>query len=202
MKENDFIKFLNKEFKDYYVPDLNCSQKIDYLFIFESPHTDEVKAENRCPVAGNSGKKITGLLDIDSKEPFGRLLKNKETLKNPILNRIGIMNVCNWPLQKKVYSLEFQKKLEPDQWSALEKMRKKEIGLNDSVRNDFIKRFEEIYKRNPSLKILVFGRFAENVFLKSIPSAKIHYFPHPSFFHLHWKGNIIRAFKEIFKIIE
>ena len=62
--------------------------ELDYLFILESPHTDEVA--KGYPLAGDSGKAISQYLFGDE-TPFGKLVSSINT-------KIAIINVSNVPL--------------------------------------------------------------------------------------------------------
>lgn len=57
MRIEDFSKYL----RDYKVDDI-LEKKPRYLFIFESPHTDEL--ENKCPVCGATGKRLQNILGL------------------------------------------------------------------------------------------------------------------------------------------
>lgn len=62
-----------------------------YLFVLESPHTDEL--DENCPISGLAGKEISKHINCGD-EAFGqKVRKNKELL-------ISIINVCSAPLQK------------------------------------------------------------------------------------------------------
>ena len=71
MKE--LVKELNLE--EYIVEDV-LGKDIKYIFILESPHTDEVK--EKIPVVGKSGKSMSKVLFDDKK------LKTTEKLLRPL----------------------------------------------------------------------------------------------------------------------
>ncbi|GLG01280.1 hypothetical protein Alches_13190 [Alicyclobacillus hesperidum subsp. aegles] len=88
----------------YQVPDI-VLETSTCLFILESPHIQELKFG--APVAGASGatmsKHIFG--PEYARIPLGRMVKkNAEThAGRPRLSRIGLINVCNIPLQAQAY---------------------------------------------------------------------------------------------------
>lgn len=96
-------------FEQYYVPDLIGSE-CEILFVLESPHTDEIIHKH--PLAGSSGLNLSkGLIDAGLKGitntngcylPFGCWLQ--ENIKTELGQQIGIMNVCNFPMQSVAYS--------------------------------------------------------------------------------------------------
>jgi hypothetical protein len=93
----------NKSDKPYLVKDLVEDRKI--LLMLESPHRDEI--EHEAPLAGRSGKSVTKVLkdglsiDESNKEiAFGRLVKANK------VNKIGIMNISNLPLQMSAYDYD------------------------------------------------------------------------------------------------
>lgn len=75
-----------------------------FIFILESPHVHELK--HQAPVAGSSGKTMAStLLGESFNKPLGLLIKENiaSGFKSKRLNKIGIMNVSNIPLQRKAY---------------------------------------------------------------------------------------------------
>ena len=106
------IDFNNK----YCVKDI-LSENVKIIFLLESPHNEEVKC--KYPLAGKSGVNMTkffckvfnlsGPKCCDKIVPFGKLVKdahNSKITDNDFINKlkkIGIMNVCNIPMQMQVY---------------------------------------------------------------------------------------------------
>ena len=73
---------------------------MDYLFILESPHKDEIK--NNYPVAGNSGIEMTKFIySQDCDDAFGKLVSQVEHYQAEYdgLNKFGIMNISPAPMQ-------------------------------------------------------------------------------------------------------
>ncbi len=168
------IKYLESEDKSYYVldtpneEDIKKLERLDYLFILESPHTDEVIKEH--PLAGDSGKAVTKFLFGDKTSiPFGKLVKlNSDLLE---FKHIAIMNVSNVPLQTvKGYNDDYASLA--DYLEALRdpKANEETAGFDcllklfeDSLKN-ILKACERI-KRKPH--IFVCGQMAVNYFEKA-----------------------------------
>ncbi|MCL6597514.1 MAG: hypothetical protein K6T81_02095 [Alicyclobacillus macrosporangiidus] len=99
-----FCQVLSTLSASYEVPDILLPSS-DLIFILESPHVQELKFG--APVSGPSGATMTKHLfgERYARFPLGRLVKkNADEAKNrPRLNRIGLMNVCNIPMQASAY---------------------------------------------------------------------------------------------------
>ncbi|EPZ43046.1 hypothetical protein [Alicyclobacillus acidoterrestris] len=99
-----FYDIVSRFAKDFYVPDI-LTPSATCIFILESPHIQEVK--HRVPAAGSSGATMSKHLlgQAFGATPIGLLLKqhNATPDQNPILDHIGLVNVCNVPLQKAAY---------------------------------------------------------------------------------------------------
>ncbi|WP_347550263.1 uracil-DNA glycosylase family protein [Pseudalkalibacillus hwajinpoensis] len=81
--------------------------KTKLIFILESPHVAEIK--NGVPVAGPSGSTMSKkLFGEEYANPLGLLLKKhqEENIERPSLDVVGLLNVCNIPMQKRPYSAE------------------------------------------------------------------------------------------------
>jgi hypothetical protein len=166
---------LYESLKDYFVNDLVYTDT-QVIFVLESPHTEEVK--NGYPVAGKSGKDMSKVL-FDYDEAFGKLVY-EQSIKN-----IGIVNVCNFPLQKSAYKnidskeLDFFEKIRQNP-----KARKNDtIGINEILgvmMSDFAVRLN----KHKDKKIVLCGNFAQKCFenhLNADDFQAILHVPHPSF---------------------
>ncbi|MCK8817966.1 hypothetical protein MWH28_11420 [Natroniella sulfidigena] len=98
------MKELKKLTEDYFinynVPDL-INQESMLTFILESPHTQEMK--HGYPVAGSSGVEMTkNIYGEQSKEPFGKLVSQKEDYQKQYqnLSKFSILNVAPAPMQE------------------------------------------------------------------------------------------------------
>ncbi len=99
--------------QDYYVRNINLKEA-KYIFILESPHVQEVKYG--VPVAGPSGKMMTKILfEGKREEPLGKLMLTAEAdyILDSRLKQIGLLNVCNIPMQASAYSPEIQCEEQP-----------------------------------------------------------------------------------------
>lgn len=149
----------------YYVNDIvpKNKSKINYIFIFESPHNTEI--ETKIPVSGATGKYILNQLElkIEDVSSFGEFAENRyDTV---------ILNVSNFPLQKinsdNRYEYELEKlKSVRKSYKALFNHRKPlRDSIGDIERNlfdNFQDRFNKIY--NNGMKVIICGRFAESYF--------------------------------------
>lgn len=174
----------------YYVEDIPGINEItddaefDYLFILESPHTDEVK--DRHPLAGDSGNSVTKFLlkknnknytDEQKKElkkPFGKIVEDSYVGKdddkkraNSLLNnkKIAIVNVSNVPLQvinaNRKDTEEIKEKLEKIRDNAVRSGTVGSICLLEL----FIKKLKKyILAETRNLTIVICGEFAKRYF--------------------------------------
>ncbi len=132
-------------FEKYHVPDL-IGEDCEVLFVLESPHTDEITHKHT--LAGKSGKNLSKALikadgdinkfitdGLNDDIPFGCWLK--EHINNTDLGKkIGIMNVCNFPMQSKAYSCKEQNISELEDLNALKKdLQKSEQQLYCNTNN-------------------------------------------------------------------
>ena len=140
--------------KEYFVDDL-LFDDTQIIFVLESPHTQEVK--NGYPVAGKSGNDMSKVL-FDLDEAFGKLIFEQK-IKN-----IGILNVCNYPLQHSAYDKTYAETEFFEKIRQNPKQRKYDKnGINLSVTkmmNDFQKRL----KLHKNKKIILCGNFAQHSF--------------------------------------
>ena len=76
-----------------------------FIFLLESPHVQELKFG--APVSGLSGASMSRHLFGEQYEriPLGLIVKKNrdEALQRPAVNRVGLMNVCNIPMQASAY---------------------------------------------------------------------------------------------------
>ncbi len=139
--------------KDLYVENAIDDKLNKIVFIVESPHTDEIK--NKIPLYGESGKSIGKIL-FKSDKSIGNLKKDG------ILQKIGIINVSNVPLQK----IDDNEKLGIS-FDELEKIRKCKLD-NEFLVDNLVKNLNQ-YKDSESLCcIAVCGEFAWNYYEKAI----------------------------------
>lgn len=90
--------------KRYLVPDY-VSAHSRFVFLLESPHIQELRLG--APVCGASGQSMSAHLfgSAYAHLPLGVIVKRNadEGLDRPSINRIGLMNTCQIPLQASAY---------------------------------------------------------------------------------------------------
>ncbi|MCL6631403.1 MAG: hypothetical protein K6T63_02115 [Alicyclobacillus herbarius] len=90
--------------KHFEVPDI-IQPSSRFIFLLESPHVQELRYQ--APVSGSSGATMTRHLfgERYARFPLGLLVKkNRDEEKHrPSLDRIGLMNVSNIPMQGSAY---------------------------------------------------------------------------------------------------
>jgi hypothetical protein len=90
------LGFPNCFVERYFISDLARNlPETRYVLVLESPHTDEVNSGY--PLAGSAGKNIAEILCDDKSTAYGKKLS-----EDPKLG-IGIMNVCQIPMQFSAY---------------------------------------------------------------------------------------------------
>lgn len=180
--------------KKYTVSDIYLPQA-NLMFLLESPHVSELKYQ--APVSGASGITMTRHLFGDSfaRYPLGILIKTNvlEQRNRPTLNKIGLMNVCNIPMQGAAYGSREIVATHGELIRALEGIRSAnqkdayptsawnevQSYLLDNLRN----KLSQFVDRN--MTFVPCGRFAQKFFrLAGVESPKwtvIHDVPHPSY---------------------
>ncbi len=82
------------------------TERTKVLFILESPHVQELKYG--APVSGPSGASMSRHLfgERFAHLPLGIVVKKNvdEALRRPAIDRVGLMNVCQIPLQAAAYA--------------------------------------------------------------------------------------------------
>lgn len=82
------------------------TERTKVLFILESPHVQELK--HGAPVSGPSGASMSRHLfgERFAHLPLGIVVKKNvdEALRRPSIDRVGLMNVCQIPLQAAAYA--------------------------------------------------------------------------------------------------
>jgi len=166
---------LYPKLKDYFVEDL-IYDETEALFVLESPHNEEVK--QGYPVAGKSGKDMSKVLFGDT-EPLGKLISERK------VKSLGIINVCNYPLQISAYEDET---LESDMLLFEKirqnpKLRKKQTPIN-AVVSKVMDNFKTRLAPHKDKKIILCGKFAEASFdslFNELSFKELLRVPHPSF---------------------
>lgn len=99
-----FRSGLNALAQDHLVDDI-IPETAQFIFLLESPHVQELKFA--APVSGSSGSSMSRHLfgDEYAKLPLGIIVKKNrdEELHRPSIDKVGLMNACNVPMQASAY---------------------------------------------------------------------------------------------------
>lgn len=168
------------------------NEKTEIIFLLESPHKKEL--EFGYPVSGPSGKTMTKVIfNGEYEKPLGLVLKDlyEKKIQNDLAEKIGLMNVCQIPMQRIAYPEDIQQKYS-DFFNHIEELRNKYHKTNfkqkevNIIRNIILKKFnEELTKLNHEKVILIpCGKIA-STFLSFTSIEKqlklIKEIPHPSY---------------------
>ncbi|MBF0350495.1 MAG: hypothetical protein HQM11_05660 [SAR324 cluster bacterium] len=102
---------VKSDFSRVYVPDCVIEGKTRVILVLESPHTQEVK--QGFPLAGNSGKEVSKLLDkliFQQDSPLNRPVGAYISEKYPLFQGIGLLNICPIPMQTVCYDPVLQER--------------------------------------------------------------------------------------------
>ena len=171
---------------EYKVPDL-VPESSAFLFLLESPHVQELK--HGAPVSGSSGTSMTKHLFADrfGKEPLGIVVKNQR------VDKVGLMNVCQIPMQAAAYGDEELKAKYAELLAILERVRSTNNKLSygnsdwnqvqDIIVGNLRSRLERLTDRK--LHVVPCGKFAQKFFrLADVESPNwrvLEGVPHPSY---------------------
>lgn len=170
---------------------------IHYIFIFESPHIDEVKCG--LPLSGRAGKSAMKNLfpnNKDKKISLGKFVSESEI-------NISIMNVSEFPLQKIAYNNAkyknesgtdkyIKENVEAIEWKTIESIRKSKKYCDEKYSHCILGEFQirlneqinKLEESNIKYKIIACGTFA-HVFVKKAlnqeKNSKIAFVYHPSY---------------------
>lgn len=208
--EQRWLEMFEQLSKQYYVNNVNVD-RATFIFILESPHVQEVKFQ--VPVAGPSGKMMTKFLFNKQLElPLGRLMSElmNGNVHDPKLMNIGLLNVCNIPMQAGAYQPTDQEKYR-ELIGILEELRVKyqvksykNHELND-VRNMLLTMFKAQLEKLQHKKCFIIpcGKFASTYFEKAgIVGAEwnvVEGVPHPSRNQWYFEYEGLRALKQLFE---
>lgn len=178
----------------YIVRDI-VPEKAAFVFLLESPHIQELR--QGAPVSGPSGASMSRHLfgEAYGRLPLGVIVKKNhdEGLHRPSLDRVGLMNVCNIPMQSAAYGDPSMVRAHAGLLRILESLRTaggsgpytdvswtivQEI-LVESLR----RRLQKLEERR--LHIVPCGRFAQKYFALAGMAPPhwqiVHGIPHPSY---------------------
>lgn len=202
-----------EELKDKYKVFNLMNEEKKVVFILESPHVDELR--NEAPVAGLSGKSMTKTLFQGQTTALGIKIKAEPE------NKIGIMNICNIPMQRLAYSkdkvvekygdIDLEKYA--DFFDAIEKIRtstkskyksEEQNELQEYIMQDFREEMQKLKERK--LLIIPCGKTAEKFFeIANVSSENwevMNGISHPSFNQWSRKTNAEKIKEMKNKILE
>jgi hypothetical protein len=183
---SDWKRVFDELAKEYRVADL-VPEPCTFLFLLESPHVQELK--HGAPVSGSSGISMTKHLfgGRFGKEPLGIVVKNQR------VDRVGLMNVCQIPMQAAAYGDEELRTKNAEFLAILERVRAANNKM--SYANSHWNEVQEILVENlrnrlgllteRNLHVVPCGKFAQKFFrLADVQSPKwrvLEGVPHPSY---------------------
>ncbi|KQV69685.1 hypothetical protein ASC64_07570 [Nocardioides sp. Root122] len=190
-------------YRQCYVPDLvPSSRAVQLVFVFESPHVDELKA--RVPVAGAAGKSaFRFLLPGQPKQmSLGRFVQQSHAAGD---DRIAILNVSNVPMQQAAFVDAETPDLGDGEWTLIEKIRRSRARSPSSMRGAEARAMSELllagFRHRLSDvadvadgfdgRVVAAGAFAQRMVAAAIPDLlpKPLRVPHPSFSQWHRTAN-------------
>ncbi|WP_422559921.1 hypothetical protein [Gordonia sp. (in: high G+C Gram-positive bacteria)] len=175
------------------VPDvvLGDGAGTELIFIFESPHVEELKA--RVPVVGASGRDALRFLQRDRTQEgrLGFFVQQQHSAGN---GRVAIMNVCNVALQAAAFGDGGAPDLGCEGWALIERVRKSSARSISSMRSGDAKAVAEVIVKGlrdrlealaagNDRRVVAAGAFAQGM-VAALPDGLIDdplRVPHPSF---------------------
>jgi hypothetical protein len=189
-----FEQLVQRLMPNYEVPDILMPSST-LVFILESPHVQEL--EFGAPVSGLSGLTMTRHLFGEEYARFalGRLVKKNadEQKHKPRLDRMGLMNVANVPLQSAAYRNPELVKQHQVWFRAMAMVR--QSNQRDTYKDSYAETVQTFFALSLRQKLMTFrdrsltfvpcGRFAQKFFrLADVDSPNwqiIRDVPHPSY---------------------
>lgn len=177
------------------------SDNTEHIFVLESPHIEEIKFG--MPVSGSSGKSMSSVLFNNRMLlPLGRLVKKNQTenMGDTLLDKIGLMNVCNIPMQRSAYEnrevINLRGSVDTDEYADffrfMERVRTNQTAvyataecnkLQEVILADFKKRIEPLVGKK--VTFIPCGKFANKFFrmldLDMSSWTVVYDVPHPSY---------------------
>ncbi|PWA13276.1 hypothetical protein DCC39_02190 [Pueribacillus theae] len=193
MEKKEFVEIIEELSKNYTVKSF-LPEKADFIFMLESPHIQELK--HNIPVAGSSGATMSkNLFGEQYNKPLGLLVKKNMEIgfERKTLNKIGLFNVSEIPLQRKAYKDKALEERYHDFFDNLEKVRSTnhKINYESSELNELQQVLLDRFKGRLAMlldrkcTIVPCGRFAQKFFrlanLHGVEWTVIHDVPHPSY---------------------
>ncbi len=179
-------------YRQWHVPDLLPSNRaVELVFVFESPHVDELSAG--LPVVGAAGKSALRYLAPGQSRDLslGRFVQERHAAGD---GRIAILNVSNVPIQTAAFVGMEAPELEKGDWTMIGRVRRSKARSMSSVRGAGEQAIAKILvdglrKRLSAVDLGVEGRvvaagtFAQRAVAAALPDLTPEPLrvPHPSF---------------------
>ena len=176
----------------WHVPDLvPSSRAVELVFVFESPHVDELKTG--LPVAGAAGKSaLRFLLPGQPKDrSLGRFVQQSHAAGD---DRIAILNVSNVPMQEAAFVDSEAPDLGEGEWTLIEKVRRSTARSLSSMRGAETRAISELLvdglrhrlsgvATGSEGRVVAAGAFAQRMVAAAFPDLRPSPLrvPHPSF---------------------
>ena len=179
-------------YRRWHVPDLVPSNRaVELVFVFESPHVDELKSG--LPVVGAAGKSALRFLLPDQARDLslGHFVQQSHDAGD---DRIAILNVSNVPMQAAAFVDVEAPDLGEGEWALIERVRRSRARSMSSMRGAGTQAISEVLvdglrKRLSGAapgfegRVVAAGNFAQRVVAAAFPDltpGPLHV-PHPSF---------------------
>lgn len=179
-------------YRRWHVPDLvPSSRAVELVFVFESPHVEELKA--RLPVVGAAGKSALRYLAPDQPRDLslGHFVQQSHAAGD---GRIAILNVSSVPMQAAAFAGKEAPELEEGEWAMIERVRRSKARSMSSMRGTGVQAIAEVLvdglrKRLSGVasgiegRVVAAGTFAHRVVAAALPDLTPEPLrvPHPSF---------------------
>lgn len=176
----------------WYVPDLVPSDRaVELVFVFESPHVDELRTG--LPVVGAAGKSaLRFLLPGQPKDrSLGRFVQQSHAAGD---DRIAILNVSNVPMQEAAFVDAEAPDLGEGEWTLIEKVRRSRARSLSSMRGGGTRAISEVLvdglrhrlsgvATGSEGRVVAAGTFAQRMVAAAFPDLTPSPLrvPHPSF---------------------
>jgi hypothetical protein len=172
---------------------------VQLVFVFESPHVDELKTG--LPVAGAAGKSALRFLlpGQPKKLSLGRFVKQSHAVGD---DRIAILNVSNVPMQEAAFVDSEAPDLEEGEWTLIKKVRQSTARSLSSMRGAETRAISELLVdglrhrlsgvvTGSEGRVVAAGAFSQRMVAAAFPDLRPRPLrvPHPSFNQWHRMAN-------------
>lgn len=192
--------YLSEIHQQWHVPDLVApSGTAELVFVFESPHVEELKA--RLPVAGAAGKSALRFLLPGAPQgmSLGRFVHQRQEAGD---DRIAIVNVSNVPMQKAAFVESEPPDIGEGEWTLIRRVRQStarsvsamRVAETRAVSEHLVDGLRHRLSRidtGSDGRVVAAGAFAQRMVAAAFPDLRPGPFhvPHPSFNNWHKAAN-------------